>query len=110
MSDPTTPNCAPAPVALPSCEEMMASAISAYIALMAGTLDVVKIKSMDSETEYSRRNQPALLELIRNLNQRCPCEASLSVLGVPAHRRAAQPNFVDRGWEGSFPVRRTFWY
>lgn len=91
---------------LPSCGEMLASAIKAYLTLMSGAREVVAVKSINSETQYGRRDAAALLSLIRNLNQRCPCEESLAMLGYPASRAPMQPAFVDRGWAGDFPLRR----
>ncbi|MBC8729995.1 hypothetical protein [Paraburkholderia sp. UCT2] len=91
---------------LPNCSEMLAAALRAYIALMSGAREVVVVKSIDSETQYGRRDGKALLALIRNLNQRCPCEESLALLGYPASRAPARPTFVDRGWAGDFPLRR----
>ncbi|NUX55932.1 hypothetical protein [Paraburkholderia youngii] len=85
---------------------MLADALRAYISLMSGAREVVVVKSMDAETQYGRRDGKVLLALIRNLNQRCPCEESLAVLGFPANRSPARPVFVDRGWAGDFPLRR----
>ncbi|SDR52863.1 hypothetical protein [Paraburkholderia tuberum] len=91
---------------LPTCGQMLADAIKAYLALMNGKREVVTVKSLGAETQYGRRDGPALLALIRNLNQRCPCEQSLAILGYPRSRAPMRPVYIDHGWAGGVPVRR----
>ncbi|KIP13038.1 hypothetical protein KY49_711 [Burkholderia sp. MSHR3999] len=107
MSDPhSTSPCGPVSPTLPTCDQMMASAIAAYTQLLSGAREVVKVKSIDNETEFSRRNPDALLKFILNLHQQCPCAQSYAVLGIPCHRAPGRVNFVDHGWEGAYPLRR----
>lgn len=80
----------------PDCATSLQQAVNVYHQLMVGAAPVVSVTTDGGAVQYDRRNLPALKSYIEGLHQRCPCETSAAILGIPARRRVGQPVYGPR--------------
>lgn len=83
---------AAAPAAMPSCSDMLTSAVHAYNALVSGQ-EVVEVKFDNTTVKYSPKSMPALLAHIERLHRTCPTGTSAALLGLGGRTRPLSVRF-----------------
>lgn len=73
---------------MPTCSQLLASAMSAYHRLVTGTQEV-DVKYRDHGVKYTQANIADLKAYIASLNAQCPNAAAAAIVGQRSARRVS---------------------